>query len=193
MLHCLPFNDLQNKWLWFFCPSLSVVLQLLSDRTDMQSVWTFTRNLNLIGATQTLPSSLNVLLFSNAFGLRSVRSSISSRHHAQVVLWIYVLGTCIHHCNIPAVFIFFFLLFFFAYDLHGDYFVNFSNMERGFGCIFLIFLVIVVVTGNKQDERENDGLHGKSWSVKQVVQVKEIAPSYVLFYSGVVLLKITRK
>ena len=72
-------------------------------------------------------------------------------------------------------------------------FVNFSIMKRGFGCIFLIFLVIVVVTGNKQDERENDGLHGKSWSVKQVVQVKEIATSYVLFYSGVVLLKITRK
>ena len=129
MLHCLPFNDLQNKWLWFFCPSLSVVLQLLSDRTDMQSVWTFTRNLNLIGATQTLPSSLNVLLFSNAFGLRSVRSSISSRHHAQVVLWIYVLGTCIHHCNIPAVFIFFFFFISLAYDLHGDYFCQFFNYE----------------------------------------------------------------
>jgi hypothetical protein len=85
--------------------SLSVVLPLLSDRTDMQSILTLTRNLNLIGAaTQTSPSSLTVPPFSNAFGVRSVRSSISFRHHAQVVSWIYVLGTCIHHCNIPAAF-----------------------------------------------------------------------------------------
>jgi hypothetical protein len=135
----------------------------------MQSVWTFTRNLNLIGATQTLPSSLNVLLFSNAFGLRSVRSSISSRHHAQVVLWIYVLGTCIHHCNIPAVFIFFFYYFFWHTICMGIILSIFQIWNADLGASSLYFLLLLLLPEtNRMNVKmmaymENRGRSNKSY------------------------------
>lgn len=99
----------------------TLIRSLATSLRPRASVSTLMRNLKFTGPAQNCSSSLAVLLFSNAFGLRCVRSPRSSRRHAPVVLRILVLGMC------TAVHSYGFFLFFF------------------FLCVFLHNFCIVIV------------------------------------------------
>lgn len=151
----------------------TLIRSLATSLRPRASVSTLMRNLKFTGPAQNCSSSLAVLLFSNAFGLRCVRSPRSSRRHASVVLRILVLGMCtaVHSYGFFGGFFCVFFCIIFASWLS----CLLSNMERGSGCLSCFWLFA----------KKHSGWTGwwVTWKpvVRQTSRSSKACPSFVLF------------